>query len=318
MTTHPARDSRTERWLDSIGVRWSFIADLPLARIDLPASLANQVRRKPLDPEVVERYAHDMRQGDTFPPLIVHRDAHAILGGNHRHAAHVAANHTTAPAYLVTGDPATLLRIAVEDNRNHGLPTTPAERLDHACALVEAGIAHGDAARIVGIPAPKLTSALGARRALARLDGDPVADTFAKLPASTRYELSRIDDDAVLAEAATLTIAAGLSAGDVRSLVDAVNATHDEEAMRLIGQAYEDHDERIRDRAGAIRKRGAAGRSKLEQALATIAGLTPADLVASCPNDDVKAILAQRIMTAARVLQETHAGLTARSKAQAA
>ncbi len=115
-----------------------------------------------------------------------------------------AANQTHA-AYLVTdAEAVTLLRIRIEDNRNHGLPTTPAERMDHAIALMAAGVPQVDAARITGIPQPKLSIEAGSRRAAERLNGT-VAD-FAKLPTPTRYQLSQITDDQVLGAAAELTV----------------------------------------------------------------------------------------------------------------
>lgn len=314
MTSHPARTPKTERWLDQLGVTWTFDPDLPLAKIDQAASLANQVRHTPLDHTIVERYAADMRDGDTFPAVIIDATTHALLGGNHRHAAVRAANHTTTPAYLVTGTPATLLRIAVEDNRNHGLPTTAAERLDHAIALINAGHPQGDAARITGVSQPKLTIALGARAASTRLEGDPAAPKFTQLPEAKRYELSRITNDDVFRAAVDLTIAAGIPTTEVRKLTAALNATNTDDAMRLIGQSFEDYDERITEMGGNVRKRGSKARADLDKALTTITGLTTDEVVAGCPNGDVAAILAQRIMRAAAVLQATHGALLTMSQ----
>ena len=315
MTTNPARDPKTERWLDAIGAKWTFEPDLPLHRIDQAASLANQVRHLPLNEDVVEQYANDMRQGDAFPAVLVAPlgDQYALLGGNHRDAAHRKANDSTQPAYIIDADPTTLLRIRVEDNRNHGLPTTKAERLDHGVALVGSGITQRDAARIVGLPQPELSMHAGALNLAARLAGHAKADRVAKLARSKRYELSRINDDAVLAAAAELTVDAALPIDHVRAIVDQSNAASDTlEALRLIGQLRDDNEARITDQAGLVRASSRTARARLAESLTVIGSLDPQDVYDSCPNDDVRAVLAQRIMKAAAVLAPTHELLTAR------
>jgi len=319
--THLARSPKTERWLDDLGVAWTFEPDLPLHRIDQAASLANQVRHQPLDEEVVERYANDMRQGDVFPAAIVAPGAEGmffILGGNHRDAGHRRANHATQPAYIVEGEAVALLRIRVEDNRNHGLPTTKAERLDHGVALVAQGVVQRDAARIVGLPQPELTIHAGALNLAKRLD-PPLAARAGKMPKSKRYELSRIVDDAALGPAVSLVLDAGLPIDHVRSITDQVNAVDDlTEALRLIGQLREDHHDRIVEQAGNIRAASRTARARLAEALAVIASLDPADIDATCPNDDVRARLAQQIMKGAEVLMPTHERLMATVKQAAA
>lgn len=305
---HSARSPKTERWLDQLGATWTFNPDLPLANIDQAASLANQVRHIALDDQVVDRYAADFRAGDTFPAVLVDERSMALLGGNHRTASRRAAGYATIAAYLIDADATTLMRIRVEGNRNHGLPTTPAERIDHGLALIDSGIPQVDAARIVGLPAPKLSIAAGIRRLDQRLDGTvPGLD---KLPAGSRYQLSMIDHDDVLDATARLTVAAALPTADVKGLVAAVNAAEPAEALRLIGQAEVDHEDRIRDMAGNARKAGKSARAKLDESLAVITGLDPVAIYDSCPNADVRAVLADRLIAAARVMVATRKILT--------
>lgn len=320
MTTpiHSARNPKTERWLDQLGVTWTFDPDLPLHRIDQAASLANQVRHIALDPIVVERYANDTRHGDTFPAVLVDAAAMALLGGNHRFAARQQAGQATIAAYLITGDPTTLLRIAVEDNRNHGLATSKPERLDHGVALVAAGMSTNDAARIVGLPVPDLTTHAGVLDLARRLEGHDKASLAAKLPKTSRYALSMIDDSTVLDAAVDLVLDAALPLNVVRTIVDTTKAVEPVEALRVIGQMTEDYSSRITDRSGNLRKASMSERAKLDNALAVIKGLDPQAVSDSCPNDDVRAVLAQRIMDAAAVLAPTHEALTAATRKVAA
>lgn len=302
--THPARNPKTERWLDSLGAAWTFDADVPLAKIDRAASLANQVRHQALDQESVERYAADMRQGDDFPAILIDGDG-AILGGNHRYVARGGAGQATIAAYRITADAGTLLRIRVEDNRNHGLPTTKAERLDHGAALVASGMSNADAARIVGIAGAELTTHIGCVNFAARITEHDQAETAAKLAKGVRYSLSQITDDAVLDAAVDLVVEAALPIDVVRALVDTTRSVDFVEAMRVIGQMTDDFSDRIADRAGNLRKASLSERAKLDNALAVILGLKPQAIHDACPNDDVRAVLAQRILNAAGVLAPT-------------
>lgn len=322
MTTpiHSARNPKTERWLDQLGVTWTFDPDLPLHHIDQAASLANQVRHIALDAEVVDRYADDMRQGDTFPAVIVtpHDDAVALLGGNHRHAGAVKANRATLAAYVVTGNEQALLRVRVEDNRNHGLPTTEAERTDHGLALIGAGYSQAEASRIVGISAKKLSEAAILRAVSDRAEALGVDGGFHRLSRFCRLSLARIDNDDVFSAAGDLVTATSMPIGAVRTLVDASLAVEPAEALRLIATEADEHEGRSVDLAGNTRATSRSARALLDNALAIIKGLDPQAVSDSCPNDDVRAVLAQRIMDAAAVLAPTHEALTAATRKVAA
>ena len=323
MTTtidHPARHPSTENWLTEIGATWTFEADLPVHRIDQAASLANQVRRNPLNADQVAAYTADMMRGDVFPPILVvatKGDKYAILGGNHRDAAHRGAGHATQPAYIVAAKPTLLLRIRVEDNRAHGLPLTTAERVEHGIALMDAGIAQAEAARIVGMSQPKLSIAAAVHRADGRAVDLDVAEGYHRLPQAVRYQLSQLDDDAVFTAAANLAANVAMPKGDVERLVRACVSVEPYEALRLVGQEEVDWADRGAERDGNVRAvRNARGR--LDTLMAEIRGIDPTEVARHCPNADVAAVLAQRIMDTAKVLVEAHDLLTAKAKAAAA
>lgn len=310
---HPARYGPTERMLDELGVDWIFHPTVPIERVDQAASLSNQVRHEPLNEDTVERYAQDMKSGDVLPAVVATEvDAsYIILGGNHRDAAHRRCEHETQPAYIVVGDRLALLQIAIGDNRNHGLPTTKEERLDQGLALIEAGILQREAARIVGVTQPDLTIHAGVRKLASRVTDHGEVERILKLPKTTRYELSRIDDDDVLDAMAELTVDAGVPAGDVRRMVAALNASEDKaEALAFVGAEREDRDAQVRARGGGVRQTSRTPRARFDGALSEILALSPKGIADSCPNDDVRRALARKISRVAAVLQPTMELLT--------
>lgn len=306
--THSARRADIESWLDSLNARWTFNPDLVLAKVDQDSSLANQARRIPLNDTVVERYALDMARGDQFPPLLVHDvDPPLLLGGNHRFAAHLTVGNTTAPAYLIKAKAQTLHRIRFEDNARHGLPPTNQERIVHAVGLVRLGMSQHAAAAVAGLPQPKPSIALAVADMTDRAARLGVNPRVNALPDSTRYSLARCSHDQVFTELAAVTIDAGLPKAVVDDLVRAANATEPVEALRIVALTADEYADRARDMAGNVRRSSRTARATLEASLAVIRGLDPAEVDRSCPNDDVRAVLAQRILDAAKILQRSHA-----------
>lgn len=317
---HPARRADTEAWLDSIGASWVFEAEFDLSRIDAAASLANQVRHEPLDEEVVARYGEAMGRGEQFPPLLVspHTEtSEAILGGNHRFAGARSRGHVKHPAYVVTGDALTLLRVRVEDNARHGVASTKAERIDHAQMLMSFGMSQAEASKIVGIDQPQLSIAMTVRRAEERARGLDVPDQFFRLPETTRYTVAQVTDDAVFEALATFAAEASPKAADLKALTRALKVTNTEEGLRLIGAEAEEHAVRSRDLAGGVRSSSRSARAIFDTSLTSIAALTASDIAASCPNADVARSLAAKLMKAAAVLTEAHVLLTDMASEQA-
>lgn len=303
---HPARQADVEAWLDRLGVTWRFNPDLRLAKVDQHAGLANQVRHQAIHEEVVERYTAAMNDGAVFPPIIVTDTDPAVpLGGNHRIAAGLGSRCSTMPAYMVTGNDQQLRRIRFEDNARHGLAPTPAERVEHAVALMADGMSQRDAAAIVGIPQPKLSIAAAALRATQRAT-DAGVDGFNRLPEMVRYELSRLEHPAVFQAAAELALATAMPVGTLRPVIAATVDLEPTEALRIIGAEHEDHRTRSTQRGGNVRATSRTDRARLDLALATIFELTPIEVFDTCPNDDVRAVLAERIRRVSTPLHQIH------------
>lgn len=174
---------------------------------------------------------------------------------------------------------------------------------------VRALCAQLDAAAIVGIAQPKLSIAANALEATQRATAAGI-EGFARLPEPVRYELGRLDHDAVFAAAADLALTTAMPVGTLRPIVAAAISAEPTEALRLIGGEAEDHRDRATQRGGNVRAAGRTARARLDNALAEIKALDPIDVYDTCPNDDVRAVLAQRIMDAANVMHKAHTLLT--------
>lgn len=279
---NPGRRADTEQWLDGLGVTWEYVPEVPLALIDQVASLGNQARLRPLDEEVVERYADDMARGDDFPAVLLHRVGKRLVlaGGNHRITAAVRNERATFPGYmLIDVEPAVLTRIMYEDNRWHGLPSSETERLLQAAHLVLAGAyTRQEAAAITGAHLSKVGRAVETVRADERAATLNIPG-WGKLAGSIRWRLGSLASDRVFTEAAELAVASNMSSDPVYTLVQRLNAAPSEEAaLKLLA------DERNRwagatDPVGLRRRRAW---SKVTAAAGRIAEVDAEDVVAAC------------------------------------
>jgi ParB-like chromosome segregation protein Spo0J len=280
-----------EAWLTERAVDWKFEPDFPLERIDQKLSLANQARLEPLDHEVVDRYASDMKRGDKFPPLLVldpgGKGKKRLLGGNHRLFAHRIAGHETAPVYLVKAEPEMAMRLTYEDNRRHGLPPSDMERIVQAIQLTETGWTLEAASACVGVSAARVsqerTMVKAARRAKA-LGVDEQA--FKSLQKWSRYHLGRLRSDPVFIEAANLVIKAKLGTEEVKAFVTRLmEAKSDNDAMQMIGIEEEGLQNRIQKSGGGKIRGKRTPRGVLLTAMRDIRNRDPEAIVSSTPNE---------------------------------
>lgn len=310
--TVDGRDAKVEAWLDARHVKWVFDPALAVDAIDTAKSRANQARLEVLDVDVAERYALDMRNGAVFPAVLARSRPRAkrvvLLGGNHRHQAHLDAGHATLPAYVVECEDETATLLMYEDNRRHGLPPSKTERTRQAAHLVAMGWLAKDAAAAVGVTKGDLSRASGVDRATARARALKVGG-FDRLPASTRWSLGKANLDPVFTAAARLTTAAGLNTHDVDALIQRANrAPSEAAALAVVAGELEARRAELQRGVGktgraAGRNRGSAGTGRTDfdrcrDALLTITALDPAAVAAGAPNADVKAAQRRRIKEA--------------------
>lgn len=307
------RDPRIEAWLDERHTTWEWQPAIPLDDIDQAASLANQARLEALDEETVDRYAADMARGDQFPPIIAHRRTPrarklVLVGGNHRHAAAIAAGRQALPGYIVDAEPEMILTLTYEDNRRHGMPPSDAERVAQAIHLIDTGnYTQEQAAALVGVAAPKISQARSIVKADRRAVDLGLGPTFTSMPKSARYQLGQLRSDPVFEAAARLAVDAGMSVANVSDLVTTLNrAGSDQAALEVIGTEQEVRRTDIQKRGGgAGRRRTVSARAQLGGALSKILYETsPAEVAAACATSQQRDDLQRQLKNAIAKLTE--------------
>jgi ParB-like chromosome segregation protein Spo0J len=307
----------TARWLDELGVTFTYHEALDLDLVDEAASLRNQARFDPLDDDAVDRYAAAMDAGDRFPPIIVHhakspkaKQPWIILSGNHRyHAARKADVKLAGYVLDKVEDPTVLLRIAYQDNAHHGLGLSVPERLRHALHLVDNGFTNRDAGRCVGIADTEIATAKTVRAAQERARAGGVA-AFDTLPMATQKAIASIDLDVPFLAAARLVTRARLTAPQASEITKAVKATRSEAAaLEAVKELEAQHRERIQSHAGGMAKREISGRSALLDACSRVGNLSQPDVVRSVIDGQDAAILRRSCAKAIEKLQSLSAAI---------
>ncbi len=309
------RDPRTEKWLDAHGIPFRFEPRWPLADIDVPRSLANQARiGDPLDAEVVDQYENDYRNGDAFPPLVLHlpspqaRKA-VTLGGNHRTAGASKAGLSHHPAYVVTGlDPDVALKVSYADNRTHGARLTRQDRMRQAAHLVATGSSQKEAAAVVGISQADVSRAISIAEGSKRAAVEGLASVWDQLPHGHQVILAVIRLDVAFAEALRVVADAKLTQPEVRQLANAVNGARTEEkALQILGSAREEHAGAIQVRLGkgAAQRHGPTEYGSVNAAVSAILNADPSRVYLSAPSPAdrrrMKARLRDAMLNAKRI-----------------
>lgn len=271
------------------------VPDLPLAEIDMVASITNQSRFEPIDQPTVDRYIAALEDGATFPSIIVRQIKQqrttqlVILGGNHRARAHLDAGRTTIDSWLITCDDLTALEISYGDNATHGLAPTHAERLAHALVLVDRGRSAADAARTVGIDPQAVHRRLAAQGVEKRAARAGVIAELAQLPQTIHPRLASLRGDQLFARVVrTFATERITSVEGIRIIADLNEQPTTKAAVELLEVNVDEH--RRRDGATVGRTVGRPSenpRLRLLTALGTIRALTPDQVADACAPEDV-------------------------------
>lgn len=311
-----------EEWLNENQVPWEYDESVPLHQFDVFESLANQARLVPLDEETVEAYAADMARGDEFPAAIARKSGSmaVLIGGNHRVAAAMRSRLEGLSAYLIDcDDPKVLRRLAVEDNRRHGLPLPTEDRLWHAADLVRAGdCTQAEAAELCGLSTAMLTRHLSSgeagRRAL-RLG----VDGWQELSSSTRARLASIDDDQVFTQMIGLCASGAVKAGEVAALIANVNhADSTDAALERLSEVREANKDLTRRKRGRPPAAARMPRVRFLMDLDPVLRHGSQAVVEDCENAEDRKALKAQVLAAAAVLREVLAGIEAAENTKSA
>lgn len=116
-----------------------------------------------VNPVFVSRYRQAMRQGDTFPPLIITKD-HVIVSGNHRYEAYCAEypeDHKIECTIETFDSEAAMIERAVRDNARHGNPLDGISRKRAILKLIELGRKEEEVAKLLGCSVKHITQLAG-------------------------------------------------------------------------------------------------------------------------------------------------------------
>lgn len=262
---------------------------LPLAEIDMVASITNQSRFEPIDQPTVDRYVAALEDGAFFPSIIV-RQVKAtkttqlvVLGGNHRARAHLDAGRTTIDAWLVTCDDLTALELAYGDNATHGLAPTENERIAHALVLVDRGRTASEAARTVGIDAQRVHRRLATQGVEKRAAGCGVTAELAQVRDTVRPRLASLRDDRLFTKVVRTLAAETIGVQDAVRIIGDINAQPNlKAALDVLELNVTEHRASTGAVGRTVGRPSANPRLMLLTALGTIRNLNAADVVDAC------------------------------------
>ncbi len=271
------RNATYEKELSRQGVQWEYLPIVTLDFVNVQKSLANQARLEyALDDHVVQQYTQAYRDGDEFPPLVVHRQGKGkfiLLDGNQRYAAATNAKLTKHDAYLVLSeDPIILDRIAWSFNNHvNGLRLTREECLSHAVTFVRKyGMTVKEAAREWSV----LESTVYSRVAILRTREQAAENNIKLNPSVTDDVLKNIAavgtfGEDILVPALKAISETGATSADAVDLSKKVRAAKTHAAKLAEIQAFASSDamahRRAETKGGAIKRRTVLPREQLKK-----------------------------------------------------
>lgn len=226
-------------------VKFEYMRKVPASRFNEAASYDNQVRLKPIKPELVAEYRAALLRNDEFPPVVGYLDDDGliiILDGNHRLASH-KAEHVPLNVYLVDGatHPATLARIAMRANSRHGEKLSQAEKLESALYLVSLGAKPQAAADDMDIDVNVVKRSVLARAADDRaLEAGIKPDQWRSVHSSKRGRLQQVATLEGFKDLFDLVYEADLDFEQVSEIVTQVNSTTKAATQQEIIAAHRD------------------------------------------------------------------------------
>ena len=238
-------DIPLERELETMGIRFRRIQELPLDRVRLAPEAQVRTSDHQAPPARVARYATQMKAGATFPPIVVAEDpnevnAYNLADGNTRIGAakDKEVQRDTFPAYVLQGVSYDQCReLGVYLNQRNGKDLDKSEALKWINDALEAKMPLSRIARISGFSFQTVKKLDGVREFASRakkLDLSPKAATV--LPGGTQALLAdKVQHDAVFQAATTLAADSGMSMTELRPLVSKIAKTGtDQEALEFI------------------------------------------------------------------------------------
>lgn len=287
-----------EAWLQRRGVRYAPPTGIPMEMIDTRKSRNNQARKDPIVEDSVKRFAIALKNGRTFPPIVVHPYGNklVIIDGNNRHEAAISAKREYIYGIVIdeTTDSNMINLLTVEANASHGVTPPLDWRIKQAFHLVANG--HGDdlSAEAAGVTVQQLRNARAAKEAEERAAILRV-HRFGDLATTAKQYLNGIKNEPVFYAAAKLTVDSGLTLQQVMDLCRAIK-TGKSEADQLSIVA-EQHKLLIAENAAkkAQSKRVNSPKNALVAGIGLVMNLDPKALVGQIRTTHDRDLIRQRL-----------------------
>jgi len=234
---NPIRETWIESW-EATDYQYGYI---PIDKIDLDKSLANQARMvQPLIPETLKKYTEAMENNNEFPAITVYlsdnKGKYVIIDGNHRVHAALAVDRKKIDAYILDVNDAYLIEMMTRSaNVQVGQPPSYDDLKEQAKYAVRVlGASREEAARRFNINRTTLDTALRVDEVdqdLTELGCEP-----GLLSETHRDILNRVrDDHSVLRGAFNLACDAELTTPELREVVHNIKTgTSESERLSLL------------------------------------------------------------------------------------
>jgi hypothetical protein len=215
-----------ENWLKTQKISWRYVERVKLGEIDIDDAAKKNIRlTEKLDEDYVYSYAQNAEAGvDMFAVVLALVEGrYIVLDGVHRISGYGLALKTETDAYIfdVTDERVISRLRRVINTITNGKGYSPAERLEHACQLVNEGDTTAAAARTMNIRPERITNRVRAEsilRDIALAGGD--MSSVQKLPLDTIRAIGKISRATDKARVAALVVAAGLNSKDAKRFID--------------------------------------------------------------------------------------------------
>jgi hypothetical protein len=258
-TAHPATSQQIESKLLERQIDFEFEPNVKIK--DIRDSEGNQVRRiehrAPKDQ--VTRYATAMKNGATFPAIVLN-DRREKIDGNTRLEAAIKNGADTIPAYICHGMTTLDARsLSVELNQANGLAMTDDEIKRFIVGAVQEGEQPEikSLARMTGVRESKIARWIAETKFRARAERAGLDRQLVEvLPESTRAALESTKLAPVFEKLTTLAAEARMPATDVKKIVSRVNnAPSQDEAMEIVDGERDARSDQLRAVASGFRPR---------------------------------------------------------------
>lgn len=247
------RDPRLEAKLASKSIPYEYLEDVSPSAFNIEQCLGNQARTgEPITRSTVERYKLFLQGGIPLPAVgarLNNRQQLVIWSGNHRLTAYKEAGQNLN-VYLIGNVPKHILtELMYTENSDHGLQPPPEELLRQAMHLHDGGMSKKQASQLLGVSESKLTEyskdVEADRRAME--NGIPIQEWRRRVDqAGNRRLILGVGTDEGFTALAKLTMAAGLSSDELKSIIPQMNSTQSAtKQVELVSQLQDVYLDRI-------------------------------------------------------------------------